>query len=135
MAIAPGTMIGQYRVLSLIGEGGMGAVYYAEHTVLGRAAAIKTLLPHVASDAVLVQRFVNEARIAAQRNHRNVVDVLDCGMFPSPNDPSAQWYIALEYLAGASLSKFIAQAPKPIDLATIVHVIGEAANGLQAAHE
>src|ERR1051325_1700586 len=135
MPIAPGTMIGQYRVLSLIGEGGMGAVYYAEHSVLGRPAAIKALLPHVASDAGLVQRFINEARIAAQMNHRNVVDVLDCGMFPSSNDPNAQWYIALEYLHGASLSKFIAESAKPIDFPTIVHVIGEAANGLQAAHE
>lgn len=135
MPIAPGTMIGQYRVLSLLGEGGMGAVYYAEHSVLGRPAAIKTLLPHVASDAGLVQRFINEARIAAQMNHRNVVDVLDCGMFPSSNDPSAQWYIALEYLQGASLSKFIAESAKPIDFPTIVHIIGEAANGLQAAHE
>jgi serine/threonine protein kinase len=107
MPIAPGTMIGQYRVLSLIGEGGMGAVYYAEHAVLGRPAAIKTLLPHVASDAGLVQRFINEARIAAQMNHRNVVDVLDCGMFPSSNAPNAQWYIALEYLHGSSLHKFI----------------------------
>lgn len=113
----------------------MGAVYYAEHLVLGRPAAIKTLLPHVASASGQVERFINEARIAARMNHRNVVDVLDCGMFPSPDDPNAQWYIALEYLHGASLSKFIADSTKPIDFTTIVHVIGEAANGLHAAHE
>jgi len=135
MTIAPGTLIGQYRALSLLGEGGMGAVYYAEHIVLGRPAAIKVLLPHVARDSSLVQRFVNEARIAAQMNHRNVVDVLDCGMFPSPDAPDAQWYIALEYLQGVSLSKLIADHGKPIDLATIVHILGEAANGLHAAHE
>lgn len=135
MPLAPGTLIGQYRILSLLGEGGMGAVYYAEHLVLGRAAAIKTLLPHVASASGQVERFINEARIAARMNHRNVVDVLDCGMFPSPDDPNAQWYIALEYLHGSSLSKFIAESPKPIDFAAIVHVLGEAANGLHAAHE
>jgi serine/threonine protein kinase len=135
MPIAPGTLIGQYRVVSLIGAGGMGAVYQAEHVVLGRPAAIKVLLPHIASDGGQVQRFINEARVAAQMNHRNVVDVLDCGMFPSPSAPDAQWYIALEYLHGVSLSKFIADSPKPIDLATIVHIVGEAANGLHAAHE
>jgi serine/threonine-protein kinase len=135
MTIAPGTLIGQYRVLSLLGEGGMGAVYYAEHIVLGQPAAIKVLHPHVARDSGLVQRFINEARIAAQMKHRNIVGVHDCGMFPSPDAPSAQWYIALEYLQGVSLSKLIADHGKPFDPATIVHILGEAANGLHAAHE
>jgi serine/threonine protein kinase len=136
LTIAPGTQIGQYHIVSLLGEGGMGAVYYAEHVVLGRGAAIKTLLPHIARHPMLVQRFVNEARIAAAMNHRNVVDVLDCGQFPSPTAPNAQWYIVLEFLRGMSLGKFIAQHHgKPIELATILHILGEAANGLQAAHE
>lgn len=113
----------------------MGAVYYAEHVVLARPAAIKVLLPHIASDDGQVQRFINEARIAAHMNHRNVVDVLDCGMFQSPHAANAQWYIALEYLRGVSLRSFIAESAKPIDLPTIVHVVGEAANGLHAAHE
>lgn len=129
-------MIGQYRVLSLLGEGGMGAVYRGEHVVLGRQSAIKVLLPHVAREPVLVQRFVNEACIAANMNHRNIVNVFDCGMFSSPDAPEGQWYIALEYLHGKSLGSFIAEhAGNPIDIATIVHVIGEAANGLHAAHE
>ena len=135
MSIAPGTLIGQYRVQFLVGEGGMGAVYRAEHLVLGRPAAIKVLLPHVAHNRDLVQRFVNEARIASRMNHRNVVDVLDCGMFPTPDAPNAQWYIALEFLHGVSLRTFIENSAKPIDFGTIVHILGEAANGLHAAHE
>lgn len=123
-------------MLSLLGEGGMGVVYRAEHVVLGRHAAIKVLLPHVAREAVLVQRFLNEARIAATLNHRNIVDVLDCGMFPAPDAPNGQWYIALEFLEGKSLGAFIAEHNgKSIDIQTIIHVIGEAANGLHAAHE
>lgn len=136
MTIGPGTTIGNYRVLSLIGEGGMGVVYHAEHVVLGRQVAIKVLLQHVARQGVLVQRFVNEGRVASQMNHRNVVDVIDCGMFPSSDAPDAQWYIAMEYLHGKSLARFIADyGGKPIDIATIIHIIGEAANGLHAAHE
>lgn len=136
LTILPGTMIGQYRVLSLLGEGGMGAVYRGEHVVLGRQAAIKVLLPHVAREPVLVQRFINEARVAANMNHRNIVDVLDCGMFHTAGTTDGQWYIALEFLQGKSLGTFIAEhAGQPINIATIVHVIGEAANGLHAAHE
>jgi eukaryotic-like serine/threonine-protein kinase len=129
-------MIGQYRVLSLLGEGGMGVVYRGEHVVLGRQAAIKVLLPHVAREAVLVQRFINEARVAANMHHRNIVDVLDCGTFATPTAPEGQWFIALEFLEGKSLASFIADhAGQPIDIATIIHVLGEAANGLHAAHE
>jgi serine/threonine-protein kinase len=136
MVIQPGTMVGPYRIHSLLGEGGMGAVYYGEHVVLGRPAAIKVLLPHIAQNTGLVQRFVNEARIAAAMKHRNVVDVLDCGMFPGPDVPGAQWFIALEYLHGKSLGKMIAErGGQPFDLPTIVHIVGEAANGLHAAHE
>jgi len=129
-------MIGQYRVHSLLGEGGMGAVYYAEHVVLSRPAAIKVLLPHVARDASLVQRFINEARIAAAMNHRNVVDVLDCGMFPASDAPGAQWYIALEFLRGESVGHFIAaRHGQPIEFPVILHILAEAGNGLHAAHE
>src|SRR5688500_480197 len=136
MTLVPGTLIGQYRAISLLGEGGMGAVYRGEHVVLGRQAAIKVLLPHIARDSSLVQRFINEARIASMMNHRNVVNVLDCGMFATPMSPEQQWYIALEFLEGKSLGRFIEEyRGKPIDIATIIHVIGEAANGLHAAHE
>jgi len=136
MTILPGTVIGPYRVASLLGDGGMGEVYYGEHVVLGRPVAIKVLHAHIARDPVLVQRFVNEARIASTMNHRNVVDVLDCGMFPAPDAPGAQWFIAMEFLHGKSLAKFIAEhGGQPIEVRTIIHVLGEAANGLHAAHE
>jgi len=136
MSIVPGTLVGSYRVVSQLGEGGMATVYYAEHVVLGRPAAIKVLHEPVARAPGLVERFINEAKIAAQMNHRNVVDVLDCGMFPAADAPGAQWYIALEYLNGKSLARFIAEhGGQPVDLRTMVHILVEAANGLHAAHE
>src|ERR671923_207679 len=59
-----GTVIGQYRVLRKLGEGGMGAVYVGEHTLIGRKAAIKVLLPQLSAHQEIVQRFFNEARAA-----------------------------------------------------------------------
>src|SRR5689334_2119868 len=98
MVIVPGTLIGQYRVHQQLGAGGMGAVYYGEHVVLGRPSAIKVLLEHVAQSKDLVDRFVDEARIASRMEHRNIVEVYDCGLFPSPDAPGAQWYIAMEFI-------------------------------------
>lgn len=137
MLIVPdSTYIGQYRVHSLLGEGGMGAVYYGEHVVLGRAAAIKVLLAHIARDPNLTQRFINEARIASRMEHRNIVEVYDCGLFPAPDAPDAQWYIAMEFLHGKPLTKLIEEhGGQPVDPKTILHVLAEAANGLQAVHD
>ena len=59
-----GTAIGTYRVLKKLGEGGMGAVYLAEHSLLGRRAAIKVLQPELSRNQDIVQRFFNEARAA-----------------------------------------------------------------------
>ena len=126
----PGTLIDKYRISHQLGDGGMGAVFAAEHVVLRRPAAIKVLHPHVAQRPELVQRFVNEAMAAAALNHRNIIGVLDCGQV------NGQWYIALDFLSGRSLEGEIrARGGAPFDLATILHVLGEASNGLHAAHE
>ncbi|MCA9675223.1 MAG: protein kinase [Myxococcales bacterium] len=124
-------LVDKYRVDRLLGDGGMGAVYLAEHVVLGRRAAIKVLHPHITGNAEIVQRFINEAIGAASLNHRNIIHVLDCGQLPG----SGAWYIALEFLDGESLGSFLDRQGGPVELATILHIMVEACNGLHAAHE
>ena len=72
-----GKQILSYKVLSLIGEGGMGNVYLAEHAHLGRKVAIKMLHPRLASNESLRKRFLNEASAMAHLQHPNIVGLLD----------------------------------------------------------
>jgi serine/threonine-protein kinase len=93
-----GTTLGNYRVVSLLGRGGMGAVYEGAHAILGRKAAIKVLLPEFSGNAELVDRFFKEARATASLRHRAFVEVFDSGKLP---DGSA--YLVMEMLEGESL--------------------------------
>ena len=99
-----GQQLGNYRILSLLGQGGMGAVYLAEHPVLGRRAAIKILLPHLSSNPDLVARFFVEARATAGLRHPSFVEVFDSGTLP---DGSA--YLVMEYLNGETLGERLAR--------------------------
>ena len=128
--LAPGALAGSYRITGTLGAGGMGVVYVAEHVVLGSRAAIKVLTPEAAAIAEIVHRFINEARASAALKHRNIVQVYDCGQLPD-----GQWFIALEFLEGSPLSRFIASHGGPIALPIIVQILGQAAHGLHVAHE
>jgi serine/threonine protein kinase len=99
-----GRRLGSYRVVSCIGEGGMGAVYRAEHTLLGRAAAVKVLLPELSENQDMVHRFFNEARATAQLRHPGIIDVFDFGYC---EDGAA--FIVMELLHGESLTTRIAR--------------------------
>src|SRR3569833_4734945 len=92
------TTLGPYRIVSKIGEGGMGAVSLAEHTLLGRRAAIKVLLPALSSQREIVDRFFNEARATTAISAPGIVQVFDFGFAA---DQSA--YIVMELLDGESL--------------------------------
>ena len=98
---APRT-IGSYRVLRTVARGGMGELYLAE---LDRGAgwtkrvALKTVLPHLASNPEFVDRFLDEARIAGQLQHGNIVGVFDAG------HADAQWFLAMEYVDGPDLRR------------------------------
>ena len=95
-----GSVIGnKYRLLRLVGEGGMGAVYEAEHMGLGASVAIKVLHPELARRAGLVERFLQEARVAAQIRSPHVVHVADVD-----RTPEGQAYIVMELLEGEPLS-------------------------------
>ena len=94
-----GEVIGSYRVVRQIGEGGMGAVYLAEHTLLGRPAAIKVLRSELSHRTDLLTRFFNEARAATAVKHPGIVEIYDFGHHV---DGSA--YLVMEFLEGESLS-------------------------------
>ncbi len=93
-----GQMFGQYRVTGKLGEGGMGVVYAAEHTLLGRPAAVKQLLPQLSRNQEMVERFFNEARAASNIRHPGIVEIYEVGW---ANDGSA--FIVMELLQGETL--------------------------------
>lgn len=99
----------RYRLLEIIGQGGMAVVYKAQDTVLGRFVAVKMLRPQYAADPIIVDRFHKEAQAAAGLSHPNIVNVYDVGQ------EDGRPYIVMEYVAGQSLKEIItAQGPLPI---------------------
>src|SRR3954466_1570834 len=98
-------IVGSYRLLEKLGEGGMGAVYLAEHTLLGRRAAIKVLLPSLSSDEKIVRRFFNEARAVTQIADPGIVQVFDFGHH---TDGGA--FIVMELLEGESMTQRLKRA-------------------------
>jgi serine/threonine-protein kinase len=100
--------VGNYRVTKLLGEGGMGLVYLAEHPVIGRKVAIKVLHVALAKDGDIVARFFNEARAIHMIGHENIVEILDFGQ-----TSDGQPYFIMEYLTGESLSERVARGPIP----------------------
>jgi serine/threonine protein kinase len=123
-----GRSLGNYGVVSKIGEGGMGVVYLAKHVTLGRRAAIKVLRPDLSSNQDIISRFFNEARAATAVRNPGIVEVYDFGFL---EDRTA--YIIMEYLDGESLASRIRRGRAPIGATlTIVRAI---ARILQSAHE
>src|ERR1041385_790712 len=99
-----GAIVGSYRVLRKLGRGGMGAVFAGEHTLLGRKAALKVLLPTLSADPEVVQRLFNEARAVSQIADPGIVQVFDFGYH---TDGSA--FIVMELLEGEALDQRIAR--------------------------
>jgi eukaryotic-like serine/threonine-protein kinase len=120
-------MLGQYRVTGTIGHGGMGVVHVAEHTLLGRRAAIKVLRSELSQNQNAVTRFFNEARALAAIHHPGIVDVYDFGWTP---DGAA--FLVMEHLEGESLTRRSARSPFrwPAALAIARQIAG----ALAAAH-
>jgi eukaryotic-like serine/threonine-protein kinase len=122
-----GTTIGNYVIRSKLGEGGMGAVYLAEHARLGRRVAIKVLLPHLGRDPQMIARFFNEAKAATDIKNEHIVDVLDFGELPDGTS-----YIVMEWLEGWSLVDVLREGRLP--LARAVHIARGIGKALAAAH-
>lgn len=123
-----GRSLGNYGVVSKIGEGGMGVVYLARHVTLGRRAAIKVLRPALSSDQDIVSRFFKEARAATAVRNPGIVEVYDFGFL---EDCTA--YIIMEYLDGESLATRLRRGCPP--LAVTLTIIRAIARALQAAHD
>ncbi|MEO8100775.1 MAG: protein kinase [Acidobacteriota bacterium] len=117
MSLAPGTQLGPYEVIALIGQGGMGEVYRAHDTRLRRDVAIKV------SAAQFSERFLREARAIASLNHPNICTLFDIG----PN------YLVMEYIEGPTLQERIKAAPIPLEES--LAIARQMAAALEAAHE
>ncbi len=119
---------GRYRIISTLGEGGMGTVYLAEHTLIKRRVAIKILHPELATDANIVERFMNEARAAGTLGHPNIVESTDMG-FTHNQEP----YIVFEYLEGALLTDEIYRV-SGMPVRRAIRIAQQIASALDAAH-
>ncbi len=124
-----GVQVGPLVITRQLGEGGMGAVYLAEHQVLRTPRVVKVLLPQWTQNETVVQRFVNEARAAASIHHRNIIGVHDCGQLPD-----GSWFIIMDYLEGGTLARFCTSQGGPLPIHTTLQLLASIANGLEAAH-
>ena len=123
-----GFRLGSYVILDRIGSGGMGQVFLAEHASLRRRAAIKVLSVPVGEDEVARERFHREARAAATLDHPNIVRVFDL------NQEGQLLYLVMEFVSGVNLQTLVHRAG-PADPGTAASYAGQAALGLQHAHE
>jgi serine/threonine protein kinase len=121
-----GQTIGSFRILSQLGRGGMGEVYLAEDSKLGRKVALKLLPPEFTMRQDLVRRFSLEARAASGLNHPNIVTVYEIGQTGSSE------YIATEYIQGETLRQHFARGR--MSLREVVDVVIQVADALAAAH-
>src|SRR5580658_5779319 len=127
MALAPGTKLGPYEIQSPLGEGGMGEVYRAKDTRLGRDVAIKVLPEKLARDAERLQRFETEARVIAALNHPNILSIHDIGTHEGAP------YLVSECLEGKSLRMELSGSALPVRSA--VEYGTDIAQGLAAAND
>jgi serine/threonine-protein kinase len=123
-----GQTVGNYRVTEKIGEGGMGAVYLAEHPVIGRRAALKVIHPQHARNADVVARFVNEATAINRIGNEHIVEVTDFG-----RTPGGDFYFFMEHLEGRPLGEVIARSA-PFAPVHAVHIATQIADALAASH-
>src|SRR5215471_8794583 len=127
MSFTAGIRIGPYEITSPLGEGGMGIVYRARDTKLGRDVAIKALPDAFANDSDRLQRFQREAQVLAALNHPNIAHIY--GLEESENTRC----IVMELVEGETLQERLKRGPIPVDEA--LPIAKQIAEALQAAHE
>lgn len=122
------SQLGQYRLRELLGSGGMGDVWLAEHQLLKRPCAIKLIDPGRAADPRAQSRFEREVRATAQLSHWNIVEIYDYG-----RTDDGTFYYVMEYLPGLTLAEIV-ETHGPMPPARAVHLLRQACAGLHEAH-
>ena len=121
---------GRFKIVELLGEGGAGQVYLAEHAVLDRKFAIKVLQEYVRDDQRFVERFRREARTASLLEHPNIVRITDFG-----RTGEGRLYLVMEYVAGESLEQLMETLrPAPLPLDRALPILAQVCSAVQAAH-
>src|SRR5262245_9070150 len=121
-----GETIGVYRLIKELGRGGMGTVYLAYDTRLGRQAALKLLPSHLVNNPERVRRFQREARTASALNHPNIITIYDFGQ------EDGRHYIVSEFVEGRTLRNFV--GGRDVSLNQILDLVAQVASALEAAH-
>ncbi|MCC6337911.1 MAG: protein kinase [Myxococcales bacterium] len=122
-----GTTLGSFKIIRVIGRGGMGTVYLGEHKFIGSRVAIKVLMDRLAGDESLVARFYAEARAVNLIGHENIVNIFDMNVVP-PN----RYYLVMEYLEGQPLNYLLTQA---VAARVAIPILMQVCDALQAAHD
>ena len=122
-----GYQFGGYVIKSLVGRGGMGVVYAAEHTTLQRRVALKVIAPEVAEDEAFRDRFLREARLAASLRHPNIIEIYDAGQV------DGELYIAMRFVEGASLATVLRLAGR-LEPERALSILAKVAGALDEAH-
>jgi eukaryotic-like serine/threonine-protein kinase len=128
-ALAPGTMIGEYRIEKKLGEGSFGTVYAGVQPLIGKKVAIKLLHKRMSSEPEIVSRFIDEARAANRIGHRNIIDIFSFGVH-SGN----QHYFIMEFCEGMTLGQLL-QQKKRLTPTEALPILRGIADGLDAAHQ
>jgi serine/threonine-protein kinase len=125
--ISSGQTIGNYRILNKIGTGGMGAVYLAEHPLIGKRVALKVIHRELAGNREVVSRFFQEARAVNKIGNEHIVEIHDFGVTPEGD----HFYI-MEYLEGRTLASVLAR--EELEVMRALHIGAQIASALAAAH-
>ncbi len=122
------TLISRYRIIELIGEGGMALVYKANDLLLNRIVAVKVLRPQFANDAQFVERFRREAQAAASLSHPNVVNIYDVGQ------DGATYFIVMEFVQGRDLKTIVQESHSAITVKNVIDIAIQICLALEHAH-
>ncbi len=132
MRLQPGARLGPYEILAPLGAGGMGEVYRARDTRLGRDVAVKILSPDTSASPEARQRFEREARTISQLSHPHICALYDVGEAANPQSPIPNPYLVMELLDGETLAQRLASGALPLELT--LRYATQIADALEKAH-